>query len=163
MINFLLRLGFNADVPRNVSFHVKDGVDRLNRQHKDQERQLLMNWLAPADFSNQHTDIISRREEGTGEWLLSSKEYIQWRTGMQRLLLCPGIPGAGKTTMSSIIVNDLWKHFDQHTDHVVAYAYCSYHRQHEQTLTNLLPTILNLVLYYSNFLDRKFLEGLYQI
>ncbi len=101
-----------------------------------------MNWLAPADFSNQHTDIISRRQEGTGEWLLSSKEYMQWRTGIQRLLLCPGIPEAGKTTMSSIIVNDLWKHFDRHADHVVAYAYCSYQRQQEQTLANLISSML---------------------
>lgn len=125
---------------------MKDGVDKLNRQRKDQERQSLMNWLAPADFSNQHTDIISRRQEGTGEWLLSSKAYMQWRTGTQRLLLCPGIPGAGKTTMSSIIVDDLWKRFDRHTDHAVAYTYCSYHRQHEQTLVNLLSTMLRQLL-----------------
>jgi Cdc6-like AAA superfamily ATPase len=133
-------------VPRNTSFRVKDGVNRLNKEQDDQKRQMLVDWLAPTGFSNQHTDFISRRQEGTGEWLLSSKEYLQWRAGAQRTLLCPGIPGAGKTMMSSIVVDDLWKHSDQHAKYAIAYAYCSYKRQHEQTLVNLMATLLRQLL-----------------
>jgi NACHT domain len=139
MLNsILIRL---LTIPRNTSFRVKDGVNRLNKEQDDQKRQMLVDWLAPTDFSNQHTDFISRRQEGTGEWLLSSREYLQWRAGAQRTLLCPGIPGAGKTMMSSIVVDDLWKHFDQHPKYAIAYAYCSYKRQHEQTLVNLIATL----------------------
>ena len=141
-----LRFGPAANFFSNVSFHVKDGVDRLNRQHSDQERRVLADWLAPADFANQHTEFITERQEGTGEWLLSSWEYTELRTGTQRTLLCPGIPGAGKTTLSSIVVDDLWKHFDKYAECAVTYAYCSYKRQHEQTLANLIATLLRQLL-----------------
>lgn len=48
--------------------------------------------------------------------------------------------------MSAIIVDDLWKHFDHHTDHAIAYAYCSYKRQNEQTLMNLVATLVRQLL-----------------
>jgi Cdc6-like AAA superfamily ATPase len=136
-------------------------VDKLNRQHDDQERRVLADWLAPVDFSNQHTDFISRRQEGTGEWLLNSREYIEWRTGTQRTLLCPGIPGAGKTMMSSIVVENLWNNVDPHIKCAVAYAYCSYKRQHEQTLVNLLATLLRQLLQEQPNLPTAF-QSLYQ-
>ena len=140
---------------------MKDGVDKLNRQHDDQQRQILADWLAPADFSNQHTDFISRRQKGTGEWLLDSREYTEWRSGTHPTLLCHGIPGAGKTMMSAIIVEDLWKHFGHHTEYAIAYAYCSYKRQNEQTLVNLLATLVRQLL-QERIVSFDALQSLYQ-
>ena len=112
---------------------MKDGVEKLNREHGNRDRRV-------------HTDFVSRRQKGTGEWLLRSTQYTEWCTSTQRTLLCPGIPGAGKTMMSSIVVDDLWKRFDQHPECVVSYVYCSYNRRHEQTLVNLIASLVRQLL-----------------
>lgn len=39
------------------------------------ERITIVRWLTPIDYSLQHHDFISRREPGTGQWLLESAEY----------------------------------------------------------------------------------------
>jgi hypothetical protein len=64
-------------------------------------------WLTPTNFFAQQSDIISKRQDGTGLWLLNSKEYKMWIDGRVPTLFCPGIPGAGKTIMSSIVVDHL--------------------------------------------------------
>lgn len=117
-------------------------MDKLNKKGDDNELQVLINWLTPVNFSDQYSDSISRRTKGTGKWLLVSEEYTRWRDGMQQTLLCLGIPGAGKTIMSSIIVEDLLEHAKKSSNHVVVYAYCSYKRQHEQTFSNLITILL---------------------
>jgi hypothetical protein len=57
----------------------------------------------------QQSDFIAQREEGTGEWLLKSIEFQQWLAQTNQTLFCPGMPGAGKTITSSIVINHLHK------------------------------------------------------
>ncbi|ERF69237.1 hypothetical protein EPUS_09501 [Endocarpon pusillum Z07020] len=40
------------------------------------------------------------------------------------------------------IVEDLLEHAKKSSNHVIVYAYCSYKRQHEQTFSNLIATLL---------------------
>jgi Cdc6-like AAA superfamily ATPase len=54
-------------------------------------------------------------------------------------LFCPGIPGAGKTIITSIVVEYLQINQENSS---IAYLYCNVGRQHEQTLENLLKSIL---------------------
>jgi Cdc6-like AAA superfamily ATPase len=102
----------------------------------------VADWLTPANFSAQQSDIIARRQEGTGLWLLNSNEYKMWIEGKEQTLFCPGIPGAGKTVMSSIVVDDLRKTFDDSDRIGISYLFCSYKRQNEQRSANLLASLL---------------------
>jgi hypothetical protein len=68
-------------------------------QHQDQGRQLILKWLTPTDHAPQESDFISRRQAGTGQWL------------NKQALLCPGIPGAGKAIIRSIVVKYLFDKF----------------------------------------------------
>ena len=64
----------------------------------------ILNWIVPADYGGQHSDYITWRQDGTCQWLLDSKEFQERvRTGKQTLF-CPGIPGVGKTILTSIVV-----------------------------------------------------------
>src|SRR2546429_5774739 len=71
----------------------------------------VAHWLTPANFSAQQSDIIAKRQEGTGLWLLNSDEYKIWIKEEKRTLFCPGIPGAGKTMVSSIVGDNLRRTF----------------------------------------------------
>jgi Cdc6-like AAA superfamily ATPase len=78
--------------------------------------------------------------------LLKSAKFAEWLTGTQKTLFCPGIPGAGKTIIASIVVEHLWETFPEKTfsNHKtgVAFLYCSYGRRKEQRAVNLLSALL---------------------
>jgi Cdc6-like AAA superfamily ATPase len=57
-------------------------------------------------------------------------------------LFCPGIPGAGKTILTSIVVEELITRFENDGNIGIAYLYCNYQRQHEQKLEDLFASLL---------------------
>lgn len=138
-----------AEDIRDVQTAVKDSKKTLEELNENQrtlahrkERQTILDWLTPIDYTPQQNDFITRRQEGTGQWLLESAEYQAWlRTNGQRLF-CPGIPGAGKTILTSIVVNDLNSRSHRDSKTGVAYIYCNFRRQHEQNIDNLLGSLL---------------------
>ena len=52
------------------------------------------------DFPAQQSDIIGRRQEGTGQWFLNAPDIVKWLREPKETLFCPGIPGAGKASCS---------------------------------------------------------------
>ncbi|KAI9045415.1 purine and uridine phosphorylase [Aspergillus affinis] len=65
----------------------------------------ILNWLAPPSYEAQYIDALYKRQEGTGKLFLDSPHFAAWVRGDIRILLCPGIPGAGKTIMASIVIH----------------------------------------------------------
>ena len=124
----------------------KDSVDRLgehqdNRERRD-EHQVILDWLTPIDYASQQSDFIARRQEGTGLWLLDSNEFQGWLNQSAQTLFCPGIPGAGKTMITSIIVEHLQTKFRNDPNIAIAYLYCNFRRQQEQKPIDLLASLL---------------------
>ena len=120
----------------------KDGVDRSNRYQDSQERRVIVDWLTPIDYASQQSDFILARQEGTGEWLLKSSEFQDWVSQSKQTLFCPGIPGAGKTMITSILIEHLYTRFQDDSSIGIAYLYCNFRRQHEQKPENLLASLL---------------------
>lgn len=103
----------------------KDNHNLVYNQH-DQKRQAILDWLTPVDYSPQHHDFISRRQEGTGQWFLRSPEFQTWLKNNGQTLFCPGFPGAGKTIIAAIVIDQLLAKF-QHDPHTgIAYIYCNF-------------------------------------
>jgi Cdc6-like AAA superfamily ATPase len=121
---------------------VQEAVDRLLRVQHNQELDAILMWLTPIEYASQQSDIISRRQAETGQWLLDSDEFQAWFSESRQTLFCPGIPGAGKTMMSSIIVDHLQAQFDSDADIGIAYIFCSYQPQQEQKPEDLLSSLL---------------------
>ncbi|KAJ6261446.1 ankyrin repeat [Drechslerella dactyloides] len=122
-----------------------DKIKEISGHLKRIEQQDILDWLTPIDFASRQNDIISRRHKGTGKWLLFSKEFQTWLTQNKGTLFCSGIPGAGKTMMSSIVVeylDDLRKERNEYADIGIAFIYCSYQLQQEQSPTDLFSSLL---------------------
>ena len=120
-------------------------VGSLQLRNHQHERQALLEWITPLNFPAQQSVVFSRRQEGTGQWLLESPEFEKWRNKPRETLLCRGIPGAGKTVLASIAIDYLERAF-RHKHIPVVYIYCDYRKQQEQTPTNLLASILKQLL-----------------
>ena len=135
LISLSLWQAFNKFV---VYDHVKTIEHKLHRK-EDIE---ILNWLTDIDYGPQQSDYLQRREPGTGQWLLNSAEYKKWLNTSKQTLFCPGIPGAGKTILSSIVVNDLHDRFHGDTAVGIAYIYCNFRQQETQKAEDLLASLL---------------------
>lgn len=112
-----------------------------SRLNKNQDLKVL-DWLESIDYGFHQTDYIRRRQAGTGQWLLGSEEFQQWVKTSGRTLFCPGIPGAGKTIITSIVVNDLIRRFAADSSTGIAYIYCNFRWKDEQKIDDLLLSLL---------------------
>jgi Cdc6-like AAA superfamily ATPase len=65
-----------------------------------------------------------------------------WLNSGRQTLFCPGIPGAGKTILTSIVVEELTTRFSNDPNVGIAYIYCNFRRQNEQKIDNLLASLL---------------------
>ncbi|KAL6888004.1 hypothetical protein GGI43DRAFT_430957 [Trichoderma evansii] len=91
----------------------KQSVIRIESKIVSKEHMEILEWLAPGKYGLQQSDYFDRRQPGTGQWLLKSTEFQEWIQTSKQTLFCQGIPGAGKTILTSIVINDLYKRFDQ--------------------------------------------------
>ncbi|KAI3337266.1 hypothetical protein HD806DRAFT_518169 [Xylariaceae sp. AK1471] len=130
--------GFNLD---NVVRLVK-GQDRLVERQNQQEQQEILDWLTPINYSAQQSDFIRRRQAGTGQWLLDSPEYQHWVATKKGALFCPGIPGAGKTILTSIVVDNLLDLYRADNSVGICYIFLNFRRKDEQKLDDLMASLL---------------------
>jgi hypothetical protein len=131
---------------KEIFLVIRDGIDESNRWQEDQqcehERQAILEWLTPINFASQQSDFIRRRQAGTGLWLLDSAEFHAWVEADKQILFCPGIPGAGKTILTSIVVEELTSRFHGNKGVGIAYLYCNFRREDEQKAEALLASLL---------------------
>ena len=112
------------------------------RRAAAQECRTIADWLTQADYGPQHRDIFARRQEGTGQWLLDSTEFQNWLIGNNLTLVCAGMPGAGKTITTSMVIEHLWTKFQDDPNVGVAFLYCNYKSQQNQKPADLLAALL---------------------
>ncbi|KAJ6437561.1 alpha-1,2-mannosidase subfamily [Purpureocillium lavendulum] len=99
-------------------------------------------WADRFDYGPTQSDYLARRQPGTGQWLLESDEFQGWLTTSRQTLFCPGIPGAGKTILTSIVVDELESRFRNDPKTGIAYIYCNFQRQEEQGIDHLLASLV---------------------
>ncbi|CAI7668312.1 unnamed protein product [Penicillium bialowiezense] len=126
---------------KDILCQVHDEVKSITKFNSTQQSQHILDWLTPNDFSQTQNDLLSKTQEGTGAWFLQSDEFKTWLDSPRCTLLCPGIPGAGKSFMSSIVV-DYLKREKQSPDVQVGYLFCSYQPTHRQTNVDLQLSFL---------------------
>lgn len=57
-------------------------------------------------------------------------------------LFCPGIPGAGKTILTSVVIDDLRSRFHRDSNIGIAYIYCNLRQQDNQRIDKMLASLL---------------------
>lgn len=135
----------------------RDNTNTLLRNQENQEHESILNWLTEVDFGSQHSHNLSRRQSGTGKWFIDSQQYQTWLQDKKKTLFCPGIPGAGKTIMTAIVIEDLHRRIDSDTSFCLtaedieeqvdtkpevglAFVYCDFKTRHK--LEDLLASLV---------------------
>ncbi|TFK27632.1 hypothetical protein FA15DRAFT_635561 [Coprinopsis marcescibilis] len=71
------------------------------------EVKTMAKWITLINFRAVWMDTIAKKAPGTGTWLPRTSKFREWGV-LERGILCgTGLPGAGKTVLSSIVVEQL--------------------------------------------------------
>ncbi|KAJ6471140.1 hypothetical protein C8R47DRAFT_1054600, partial [Mycena vitilis] len=86
-------------------------------------------------------------------WLLENQQYQEWCGGSCGLLWCHAKPGAGKTVLSSVIIDDLQQKYRQDPDVTVVFFYCEYDDPMKRQFSKIVASILDQLMYNPEVLD----------
>jgi hypothetical protein len=131
----------DTDSVRTHVSTIKSSLDIVQHGQATVNQRIILDWISSSDYPAQQSDIIKRRQEGTGQWFLDAPEVAQLFEETKTTLFCPGIPGAGKTMIAATTIDQLLKSA-QSNAYGVAYVYCNYKSQADQDTVSILAAIL---------------------
>ncbi|KAK2747834.1 hypothetical protein FQN55_004710 [Onygenales sp. PD_40] len=166
-------LDFLRSMGQEINKEVRATRSELQEWKQSDESRKILSWLKDTDHGAQLSAFLGRRQAGTGIWFLNDDTFTAWLTGgQQRTLFCPGVPGAGKTIMASIVVDELYRRFQYDEDVGISFLFCDFGLRHIEKPKDMMAGILKQLvrkndplpeavknLYYTN--ERKGTRPLY--
>jgi hypothetical protein len=120
---------------------VKSSVDGIQAQ---EQRNRILEWLKGSDPATNHNAAQKKKEDGTCEWLIRSKQFQAFTEGENQLMWLHGIPGAGKTVLSSAVIEFLSTNFLD-GDNKVIYYYFDFNDHGKQTCFGCLQSLVRQI------------------
>lgn len=120
-------------------YHIEEAATSKQNSTTD---QIVADWLGPSTYIDDQNDAFALVQPGTGQWFLNGTDYANYLHSVCHNVMLSGIPGSGKTLMTSIIINDLRERFWNDSRTMVLFLYNSYKRQHEQTAPLMFASLL---------------------
>ncbi|KAK2744182.1 multiple ankyrin repeats single kh domain-containing protein [Colletotrichum kahawae] len=108
----------------------------------------IVEWLSVAPYYHHHHFLAQSRLQGAGRWLLNHEGFVNWESSSSSsLLLIHGIPGSGKSTLCSIIIDHLLSNGTANANSSMApfgYFYCANpgSERMRRTVDDVMRTIL---------------------
>src|SRR2546423_9103116 len=118
---------------------VQDAKNAVKHLGFEQRREKIERWLSPPDPSTNYNRALQQRQKGTGLWFLQSDAFAKWKTQRNSLWLY-GIPGCGKTILSSTIIEDLKRTFPRQS---LLYFYFDFNDTGKQTLESMVRSLIS--------------------
>jgi hypothetical protein len=140
-----------------IRYDVKDTRSAVHDMSLNQRQTDIERWLSPPDPSTNYNKALQQRQEGTGLWFLQSDVYAQWKIQQNSMLWIQGIPGCGKTILSSTLIEDVTTTLPSST---LLYFYFDFSDFYKQTLDNMIRSLVGQ-LYHKYEETRTFVDSLY--
>ena len=102
----------------------------------------IRRWLSAPDPSTNFQKALKLRQANTGLWLLKSDEYTRWKNAAETSLWLYGIPGCGKTILSSTVLQDVHQHCQDDPGKVIAYFFFDFNDSKKQDPEMMLCSLL---------------------
>ncbi|KAJ7154140.1 ankyrin repeat-containing domain protein [Mycena filopes] len=139
-----LAIRHSAEEQRAAHNNIVQSVEHVSRvqeiYHNSVERDNILDWLSPINYFLRQADISGTHQSGTGTWLLEHDVVKRWRMGVLRTVWCRGMPGAGKTVLASMVVENL-RASSVNQNVGVAVIYLNHKETEIQTPANLLAAL----------------------
>jgi Cdc6-like AAA superfamily ATPase len=116
-----------------------------------------MQWLSAPDASTNYIKALEQRHKSSGLWFLQSAAFTQWKMQPNSFLWLHGIPGCGKTILSTSAIEELEK---STTSSRVLYFYFDFTDTSKQSLEKMIRSLIKQ-LYEKRQETRACLDSLY--
>jgi hypothetical protein len=113
----------------------------LDAQQSDEFRKIVA-WLTPPDPGTNHATARQRHQSRTGDWLLKSSQYTNWKKGALSHVWMYGKAGCGKTILCSTAIEDVRNTCKQDPDTSFAFFYFSFSDERKQSDGDLLRSLV---------------------
>ncbi|KAI4852088.1 Pfs, NACHT and ankyrin domain protein [Aureobasidium sp. EXF-8845] len=144
----LVRTSKAIDILKNITSNVTEmAVNVRDTQEAVQELQLnhyereIRKWLRAPNPTTNHANALEKSHPGTGTWFINGQAFTYWMQQSNSFLWLHGIPGCGKTILSSTVIEHLKNVITP--IHVVLYFYFDFNDSNKQTLENMLRSLIN--------------------
>jgi KaiC/GvpD/RAD55 family RecA-like ATPase len=119
-------------------------ANNAKTRSRNQEERLgkICSWLSAPDPSTNYNKAHKQRQAETGLWLLESAKFAEWKERAASRLWLYGIPGCGKTILSSTVIEHLLQHCDDDVHMVTAYFYFDFNDVQKQDPELMLRSLL---------------------
>ncbi|PGH05933.1 hypothetical protein GX51_02714 [Blastomyces parvus] len=139
---------------QQTSQKIASAVQDLGNEHKQRQ---IERWLSPPDPSTNYNKALDQSYEGSGRWFLEGEVFKRWDSQRNSFLWLYGIPGCGKTILSSSIIQHLE---DLPPSRAVLYFYFDFNDTRKQTLESMVGSLI-VQLYTKQGDHRKPLDSLF--
>jgi hypothetical protein len=117
--------------------------DNKTRSRSQEERLgKICSWLSAPDPSTNYHKAHKQRQAETGLWLLENAKFTEWKESAVSRLWLYGIPGCGKTILSSTIIEHMLQHCHHDTRMVTVYFYFDLNDIQKQDSEPMLRSLL---------------------
>ena len=128
-----------------ISDAVEESKCIIDKLDHDSHQREVVKWLSAPDPSINHNKALRKRHKGSGSWFLQSKAFAEWKTCSNSSLWLHGIPGCGKTILSSIIIENLSETIP--SSHTLLYFYFDFSDIEKQSFENMLRSLISQLYY----------------
>jgi hypothetical protein len=98
-----LGLALSACQARLLATHMR----KTARESKATKTSKVVNWFKTSNPEQNHAACRDKCEPGTAKWVIAEEAFLDWEDTAGGVLWVHGIPGAGKTILSSAIIDYL--------------------------------------------------------
>jgi hypothetical protein len=102
----------------------------------------IRKWLSAPDPSTNYHKALKLRQADTGLWLIESDAYTGWKKAATAPLWLYGIPGCGKTILSSTVLQDVLQHCQDDPGKVTAYFFFDFNDAQKQDPEMMVRSLL---------------------
>ncbi|KAI9838432.1 MAG: hypothetical protein M1837_002487 [Sclerophora amabilis] len=120
---------------------IREDINDLKVATRNEDFQSFLEWLCHVDVSARHNEARRKHEPTTGAWLLEDLDYASWKRSPHSILWLHGIPGCGKTILSSIVIADMQNVCNKQNGKI-AYFYFTFDDRERATVECMLRSIL---------------------
>ncbi|KAH0559302.1 hypothetical protein GP486_004185 [Trichoglossum hirsutum] len=125
---------------------VEDRSRELHQQFRElklsHKQDKVIQWLQYTDPSTNHNAACELREPLTGNWLLQSDDFVEWKRRSAQFLWIHGIPGCGKTILSSTVVEHIKAFCKEDFQYQCIFYYFDFSDSRKQEVTSFLHSVL---------------------
>lgn len=135
---------------------------QLEKAKREDAQRRIIAAIPSVDNMAQHRKLGRLRQDGTSTWILRHDVYQDWYVAKcSSTICCFGIPGCGKTMLSSFIISSLQVDAVS-TEARIVYYYCDYADPRTLQAERILGTILKQLFvsgHIPEIVERKFPRG----